>query len=89
MTQMQFVIDGVDWQGERPADTPTFLSSPHGYLVASISGAQVSYGAEHLVGTRRAGQTIYYVLRDPAAVMVLDTLCEIYKPTTKAIKRKR
>ena len=50
MTQMQFVIDGVDWQGERPADTPTYLSSPHGYLVASISGAQVSYGAEHLVG---------------------------------------
>jgi DNA-binding transcriptional ArsR family regulator len=45
--------------------------------------------AEHLVGTRRAGQTIYYVLRDPAAVKVLDTLCEIYKPATKAVKRKR
>lgn len=44
--------------------------------------------AEHLVDTRRAGQTIYYILRDPAAVKVLDTLCEIYQPP-KAAKRKR
>jgi len=35
--------------------------------------------AEGLVATRRDGQTIYYRLADPAAVRVLDTLCEIYR----------
>ena len=35
--------------------------------------------AEGLVATRRAAQTIYYRLKDPAAVRVLDTLCEIYR----------
>ena len=35
--------------------------------------------AEGLVATRRGGQTIYYRLADPAAVRVLDTLCEIYR----------
>lgn len=50
MTHMQYAIDGVFWEDDRPASTPTFLSSPHGYLVASISGAQVAYGAEHLIG---------------------------------------
>ena len=35
--------------------------------------------AEGLVATRRDAQTIYYRLADPAAVRVLDTLCEIYR----------
>ena len=35
--------------------------------------------AEGLVTTRRDAQTIYYRLADPAAVRVLDTLCEIYR----------
>ena len=35
--------------------------------------------AEGLVATRRHGQTIYYRLADPAAMRVLDTLCEIYR----------
>ncbi|MDO8799626.1 helix-turn-helix transcriptional regulator [Phenylobacterium sp.] len=35
--------------------------------------------AEGLVGTRREAQTIYYRLDDPAAVRVLDTLCDIYR----------
>ena len=35
--------------------------------------------AEGLVATRREAQTIYYRLADPAAVRVLDTLCEIYR----------
>ncbi|HEX5377671.1 MAG TPA: metalloregulator ArsR/SmtB family transcription factor [Phenylobacterium sp.] len=34
---------------------------------------------EGLVATRRDAQTIYYRLNDPAAVRVLDTLCEIYR----------
>jgi DNA-binding transcriptional ArsR family regulator len=35
--------------------------------------------AEGLVVTRREAQTIYYRLADPAAVRVLDTLCDIYR----------
>jgi hypothetical protein len=35
--------------------------------------------AEGLVGTRREAQTIFYRLNDPAAVRVLDTLCDIYR----------
>lgn len=35
--------------------------------------------AEGLVATRREAQTIYYRLQDPAAMRVLDTLCEIYR----------
>lgn len=34
--------------------------------------------AEGLVATRREAQTIYYRLANPAAVRVLDTLCDIY-----------
>lgn len=37
--------------------------------------------AEGLVATRREAQTIYYRLADPAAVRVLDTLCDIYRKT--------
>jgi DNA-binding transcriptional ArsR family regulator len=35
--------------------------------------------AEGLVATRRDAQTIFYRLEDPAAVRVLDTLCDIYR----------
>ncbi|MFN3522750.1 MAG: ArsR/SmtB family transcription factor [Phenylobacterium sp.] len=35
--------------------------------------------AEGVVATRREGQTVYYRLADPAAVRVIDTLCEIYR----------
>ncbi len=35
--------------------------------------------AEGLVATRRDAQTIYYSLKDPAAIRVIQTLCEIYK----------
>lgn len=34
--------------------------------------------AEGVVSTRREGQTIYYQIADPAALRVIDTLCEIY-----------
>ena len=35
--------------------------------------------AEGLVATRREAQTIHYRLEDPAAMRVLDTLCDIYR----------
>ena len=35
--------------------------------------------AEGLVATRREAQTIFYRLSDPAAMRVLDTLCDIYR----------
>ncbi len=35
--------------------------------------------AEGLVDTRRDAQTIYYRLKDPAAIRVIQTLCEIYR----------
>lgn len=36
--------------------------------------------AEHLVAIRREGQTIFYSLKDPAAIRMIDALCEIYRP---------
>lgn len=35
--------------------------------------------AEGLVATRREAQTIIYRLSDPAAMRVIDTLCDIYR----------
>jgi len=35
--------------------------------------------AEGVVATRREGQTIFYRICDPAAVRVIDTLCDIYQ----------
>jgi len=45
--------------------------------------------AEGLVATRREAQTIYYRLEDPAAMRVLDTLCDIYRgqPAAKTARR--
>lgn len=40
--------------------------------------------AEGLVATRRDAQTIYYRLDDPAAIQVLDRLCEVYRAGTPA-----
>ena len=36
--------------------------------------------AERIVATRRDAQTIYYRIDDPAAVQILHTLCDIYRP---------
>lgn len=35
--------------------------------------------ADGLVATRREAQTVFYRLRDPAAIRVIDLLCEIYR----------
>lgn len=40
--------------------------------------------AEGLVATRRDAQSILYRLADPAAMKVLDTLCEIYRGKSAA-----
>ena len=40
--------------------------------------------AEGLVATRRAAQTIYYRMADPAAVQVVDLLCTLYGGEVKA-----
>jgi DNA-binding transcriptional ArsR family regulator len=36
--------------------------------------------AEGIVAVRREGQTIYYRLSDPAAVRMIEALCEVYGP---------
>lgn len=54
--------------------------------LASYVGLAQSAASQHLaklrtdglVATRRDGQTIYYRLVDPAAIKMIDTLCEIY-----------
>lgn len=43
--------------------------------------------AEGLVATRREAQTIYYRLEDPAAMRVLNTLCDIYRGQPAAAAR--
>lgn len=36
--------------------------------------------AEGVVAVRRDAQTIYYRLSDPAAVRMIEALCEVYRP---------
>jgi DNA-binding transcriptional ArsR family regulator len=35
--------------------------------------------ADGLVATRREAQTVFYRLKDPAAIRVIDLLCDIYR----------
>ncbi|MFC3069394.1 ArsR/SmtB family transcription factor [Phenylobacterium soli] len=51
-----------------------------GLAQAATSQHLAKLRAEHIVEVRREGQTIYYSLKDPAAVRMIDTLCEIYGP---------
>ncbi len=76
MTLMQYQIEGVAWEDERPGDTPTFLSSRHGYLVSSIGGRVVPYGAEHLRG--KMGGLWFHPLRIGAGwqLRVNGLLCD-------------
>lgn len=43
--------------------------------------------AEGLVATRRDAQTIYYRLEDPAAMRVLDILCDIFRSAPTISRR--
>lgn len=56
------------------------LCAHAGLAQAATSQHLAKMRAEGLVATRRAGQTIYYRLADPAAIRVLETLCDIYGP---------
>jgi DNA-binding transcriptional ArsR family regulator len=52
----------------------------HAKMAQSITSQHLAkMRAEGLVATRRDAQTIFYRLDDPAAVRVLDTLCDIYR----------
>ncbi|BEV10539.1 metalloregulator ArsR/SmtB family transcription factor [Asticcacaulis sp. DW145] len=55
------------------------LADHLGQSIAGTSQHLAKMRAENLVATRRAGQTIYYTLSDPAARDVVSTLCQIYK----------
>lgn len=54
--------------------------SSHAHLAPSATSQHLAkMRAEGLVTTRRDAQTIYYSLKDPAAIKVIQTLCEIYR----------
>ena len=55
------------------------LSDYIGLKQAATSQHFAKMRAEGLVDTRRDGQTIYYSLKDPAVIRIIQTLCEIYR----------
>lgn len=62
-------------EGERSVgDLATYV----GLAQSAASQHLAKLRVDGLVATRRDGQTIYYRLVDPAAIKVIDTLCEIY-----------
>ncbi len=60
------------------------LASHLGMNQAATSQHLGKMRAEGLVATRRAAQTIYYRIADPAAVQVVDLLCTLYGGEAKA-----
>jgi DNA-binding transcriptional ArsR family regulator len=62
-------------EGERSVgDLATYV----GLAQSAASQHLAKLRTDGLVATRRHGQTIYYRLVDPAAIKVIDTLCEIF-----------
>lgn len=55
------------------------LAAYAGLAQSAASQHLAKLRAEGIVDTRREGQTIHYRISDPAAVKVLDTLCDIYR----------
>lgn len=55
------------------------LATHVGLAQSAASQHLAKLRGEGVVATRRDGQTIYYRLADPAAVRVIDTLCDIYR----------
>ena len=55
------------------------LSTHIGLAQSATSQHLSKMRAEGLVATRRDAQTIFYRLDDPAAIRMLDTLCDIYR----------
>ncbi len=61
-------------------ETSVGVLAEHAKLAHSAASQHLAkMRAEGLVATRREAQTIYYRLNDPAAMRVLDTLCDIYR----------
>lgn len=60
------------------------LAAHVGLAQSATSQHLAKMRAEGLVATRRDAQTIFYRLDDPDAVRVLETLCDVYRGTTKA-----
>jgi DNA-binding transcriptional ArsR family regulator len=58
------------------------LASHVGLAQSAASQHLAKLRAEGVVATRRDAQTIYYRLVDPAAVRVIDLLCDIYRGKT-------
>ena len=54
------------------------LSAYLGLSQSATSQHLARMRAEGLVDTRRDAQTIYYILKDPAAIRVISTLTEIF-----------
>ena len=55
------------------------LAEHAGMAQSATSQHLAKMRGEGLVATRREAQSIYYRLRDPAAVRVLEALCDIYR----------
>jgi DNA-binding transcriptional ArsR family regulator len=55
------------------------LAAHVGLAQSAASQHLAKLRAEGVVATRREGQTIFYSLVDPAAVRMIDTLCDIYR----------
>jgi DNA-binding transcriptional ArsR family regulator len=55
------------------------LAQHAGLAQSAASQHLAKLRAEGLVATRREAQTIYYRLANPAAVRVIDLLCDIYR----------
>lgn len=60
------------------------LATHVGLAQSATSQHLAKMRAEGLVATRREAQTIFYRLDDPAAVRVLETLCDVYRGQAKA-----
>lgn len=58
----------------------TELARYAGLAQAGASQHLAKLRAEGVVKVRREGQTIYYGLADPAALRIIDALCDIYGP---------
>jgi DNA-binding transcriptional ArsR family regulator len=65
------LIDGECSVGE--------LADYAGLAQSAASQHLAKLRAEGVVTPRRDGQSIYYSVSDPAAVRVIDTLCDIYR----------
>ncbi|MFZ5718776.1 MAG: ArsR/SmtB family transcription factor [Pseudomonadota bacterium] len=61
-------------------ECPVGELAQHARLAPSAASQHLAkLRAEGVVATRRDGQTIYYRMQDPAAVRMIDTLCDLFR----------